>query len=126
MNWEPELEELRKEVEALRSSHDTALGEIHASLDNPLGGGFGETTPNFMMPLTPPTPTPIEGADDLRPASVAQPQTAAAVKPARKPRATKSMTPAKTPAKLTAKPPVGAKAPGKPKTKAAKVVGESS
>ena len=52
-----ELEELRKEVEALRTSHDTAVSEIHASLDNPIGGAYGETTPSFMMPLNPPALT---------------------------------------------------------------------
>ena len=108
-----ELEELRKEVEALRSSHDTALGEIHASLDNSMGGAFGETTPSFMMPLNPPTPTPIEGAEDLRPASAPQPEAATPAKPARKPR----KSPAKTPDDIASS--AIAKAPARPKPGAA-------
>jgi len=124
-----ELEELRKEVEALRSSHDTAVGQIHASLDNPLGGAFGETTPSFMMPLSPPTPTPIEGAEDLRPASVVQPAPAVASKPARKSRAAAAKPPTNAAAKPAARSP--AKAPAKsktakPKTKDAATAGEAS
>ncbi len=127
-----ELEELRKEVEALRTTHDSAISQIHASLDQPIGEGFGEATPSFMMPLSPPTPTPIEGGDDFRPASVVQPEPAkpAAPKPARKPRATAATLaakPAPKPAAKTARETPGKpKAPAKPRAKAAKAAGETS
>ena len=125
-----ELEELRKEVEALRTSHDTAVSQIHASLDDPISGAFGETTPSFMMPLNPPTPTPIEGAEDLRPASVVQPTVPKdAPKTVRKPRATAPKPPAKSAAKSVAKAvktPSKAKPPAKPRAKATKAAGETA
>ena len=127
-----ELEELRKEVEALRTTHDSAISQIHASLDQPIGEGPGEMTPSFMMPLNPPPPTPVEGAEDFRPASVVQPEPAApaVTKPARKPRAAAAKAGAKAAPKPAAKaarpasePP---KATVKPRAKAAKAAGESS
>ena len=137
-----ELEELRKEVEALRTTHDSAISQIHASLDQPSGEGFGETTPSFMMPLSPPPPTPVTGGEDFRPASAApaEPLDAPAPKAVRKPRtpaAKAAPKPApkavKAPAaKATraspAKPKIPAKpkAPAKPRARAAKAAGEAS
>ena len=127
-----ELEELRKEVEALRSSHDSALGEIHASLDSPLGGAFDETTPSFMMPLSPPKPTLIAGAEDLATTAAADtpPAQASPAKATRKPRSTATTTSAKAASTASAKAPakssLATKVPAKPRAKAAKVAGEGS
>ena len=109
-----ELDELRKEVEALRSTHDAAVSDIHASLDTPIGGAFGDATPSVMTPLSPPPPAPVDGADDLRPASVVQSEPAAppAEKTARKSRAAAAKTPAKSAAKPASK--ARASAPAKP------------
>jgi sec-independent protein translocase protein TatB len=79
-----ELEELRKEVDALRATHADAVGQIHASLDEPIGL-HADTTPSYMMPLSPPIPTPIDGAE---PAVAAEAPKPAPAKP-RKPRAPK-------------------------------------
>lgn len=125
-----ELEELRKEVEALRSSHDSAVSQIHASLEDPVGGALGEITPNFMMPLNASSPTPIDGGEDFRPGGVvlsSEPE--AAPEPARKPRAAASKAPVKPTATTGVKSAAKAatsKAAAKPRTKAAKAAGESA
>ena len=118
-----ELEELRKEVEALRSSHDTAVNQIHASLDEPIAGGYPDPAPSFMMPLSPPTPTAIGGAEDLRPASVTPPPAPEpAPKAVRKPRAAAPKTNAKSPGKS----PATSKAASIPRAKATKAAGETA
>jgi sec-independent protein translocase protein TatB len=119
-----ELEELRKEVEALRSSHDSAVNQIHASLDNPINGAFGEETPSFMMPLNPPPPTLIEGAEAPVFAPQSAPEVSPVVSPPKAPRKPRAAAPAKPAAKSPAK--SASKTTAKPKAKRVKVDGEPS
>jgi len=111
-----ELEELRKEVEALRSSHDTAIGQIHGALEQPLGlAAHDEMTPSYGMPFSP--ATPMTALVEAEPSAVVEAAPALAPKPPRKPKAAAATKTA---------PKTAAKTPAKPRTRAAKAAGEGS
>jgi sec-independent protein translocase protein TatB len=114
-----ELDELRREVEALRTGHQDVIGSINPLSDSHTSGVFGDINQSLspqMTPLAPPAPL-----EELAPpASV---MTKSVAKAPAKPRAPRK---AQAKAAAPAKPAVSAKPRAKAKAKAPPAAGDVS
>ena len=86
-----ELEELRKEVEAMRVNQQTVMTSLTSATSHDGSGVFDEINQHLSAPLIPDPPTPVMETPEPAPPIPASPPTAE--KPARAPRAKQAAVP---------------------------------